>query len=281
LRQRKGSRALVKVYMNRLLCFTILTATCVGSEISVEPSSEELVISTEVSKSNPVAKAEKNLSGKAWLGVLGDPISEVLKAQLGIENGLVLRYIAPESPADKAGLEKFDVIKTVNGTEVTSQMELKMVMEKLNADDCIKLGVLTKGEEKVQEITLCSKPIASHETKGAFSSVENFLRLRISSKEKPEDSIQDPLEQEILEKSSNGRINFKSTSAVRLQDNEGSIEVQKVNDFTKVIVRDIENQIQFQGPWNTEEDFNNASPEIIERINKVSGRYKKIKSEIQ
>src|SRR5262245_35702388 len=53
---------------------------------------------------------------KLWIGVLGGPVPDELRAQLDIpaDQGVLLRHVAPDSPAEKAGLKVFDVLLRAN-----------------------------------------------------------------------------------------------------------------------------------------------------------------------
>ena len=51
----------------------------------------------------------------AWLGVLTKPVSETLRIHLDVEEGVVLDYVAPDSPASKAGLRQHDILLAVEG----------------------------------------------------------------------------------------------------------------------------------------------------------------------
>jgi len=176
-------------YMRSLLCFTILTASSLAFEKPEDPSlhSSSSLPEIDYSKVKPIeqSKAVKSAeistqshaelkhemssnmqkpkvggqSNLPWLGVLGDPLDAPLKAQLGLEHGLVLKYVVPDSPAAKAGLEVYDIIQSVNGEPVCNQRELKEAIMSLTVDDCIKLDVRSKGIKELVKVTLCNKPL--------------------------------------------------------------------------------------------------------------------------
>jgi S1-C subfamily serine protease len=57
---------------------------------------------------------------KHWIGILGGPVTPELRAHLDIPEGqgLLIRQVVPDSPAIKAGLEKFDVLLRANDTDL-------------------------------------------------------------------------------------------------------------------------------------------------------------------
>ncbi|MCG3132314.1 MAG: hypothetical protein FLDDKLPJ_03151 [Phycisphaerae bacterium] len=67
------------------------------------------------------AAAAQGVPSGAWLGVqLGD-VSDVITAQLGLESGqgVTILNVVKDSPAEKAGLERFDVISAVDGQPIS------------------------------------------------------------------------------------------------------------------------------------------------------------------
>ncbi|UCD29357.1 MAG: PDZ domain-containing protein [Planctomycetota bacterium] len=60
-----------------------------------------------------------------WLGIQLAPVPAALSAHLKLdEKGLMIRNVFVDSPADRAGLQRYDVIVKVNGKEVTGQIDM-------------------------------------------------------------------------------------------------------------------------------------------------------------
>ena len=53
---------------------------------------------------------------KHWIGILGGPVTDELRAQIDIpaDQGVLVRQVVPDSPADKAGLKAFDILLKAN-----------------------------------------------------------------------------------------------------------------------------------------------------------------------
>ena len=222
----------------------------------------------------------------AWMGVYGEPINETLKAQLGLESGIVLRHIAPESPAQSAGLSIHDVIISYNGALINSQDTLRHLVQNSQANDSISLEVLSKGQRLTKSITLAAKPADEIPTKLPAATPENRGLLdRILGQAQHNAA---PPEQE--NRRSFGRLfgnllkevapntgfdlNFQSTSSVKMMDESGSVEVQTNNGNKSVTVRDRQGNVQYEGPWNTEEEQQNAPSDIRDRVNNIDFSYK-------
>lgn len=70
------------------------------------------------------------------------------------EEGLLIRGIAEDSPAEKAGIIRGDILISIGGTEVNSIAEINDVLSDYRAGQRISIDVLRGGEEKSITLTL-------------------------------------------------------------------------------------------------------------------------------
>jgi hypothetical protein len=93
---------------------------------------------------------------RAYLGVVAVPAPPVLTAQLGLPEGfgLVVEAVAPDSPAAKAGLQKYDVIKLLNDQQIVGQAQLATLVKGLGNGKEVTLTVLRKAQEQKIMATL-------------------------------------------------------------------------------------------------------------------------------
>lgn len=103
-------------------------------------------------ESAPEVRKEK----RAFLGIVAAPLPPVLTAQLGLAEGygLVVQAVAPESPAAKAGILKYDVIKLLNDQQIVDQGQLATLVKGLGNGKEITLTVLRKAQEQKIMATL-------------------------------------------------------------------------------------------------------------------------------
>ena len=73
------------------------------------------------------------------------------------EEGVLVTYVLPDSPADEAGLEAGDIITALNGEAVTAD-ELAEAVGALAVGDTVALAVLRDGEALDLEATLAERP---------------------------------------------------------------------------------------------------------------------------
>ncbi len=67
-----------------------------------------------------------------------------------------------------------------------------------------------------------------------------------------------------------GNMRMNAGATVRLMDDQGSIELKAVNESKEVTVRDLQNEIIWTGPWDTDQDKAAAPDEIRERIERLN-----------
>ncbi len=94
------------------------------------------------------------------LGAQVTPADDALRAQLGLskDQGLVVTSVQDGGPADKAGLQKHDVLLTLNGKLVANTDALRQQLQDAG-EKAIPLGLLRAGKKLTIEVT--PKPSAT------------------------------------------------------------------------------------------------------------------------
>jgi hypothetical protein len=250
---------------------------------------------------------------RAWLGVLSEPIDETLGVHLDLESGVVLDYVAPDSPAAAAGLLQHDIVVKVDGEPVGDQDELREAIQSHAPGAEITLTVVSKGEEVERKVTLGERPEAVPElprARGAaqaeggldlpqglrFENLENLPELRALKNFRGGAELQKQLEGHMkrlekqlrdmnrrggagmkldfdlfkdLQKPQKGgafNFNFKSSSSFKFIDDRGSVEMKTTDGGKEVVVRDLDDKILFEGPWDNDQDKAAAPQDIRERV---------------
>ena len=98
-------------------------------------------------------KAAKDV---AWLGISTDEACEVLASQLGLKpgEGLVVIYVEPNSPAAKAGLQKYDVLVAMGDQMLVHPHQLRKLVRLKKEGDSIKLDFYRGGKKQSTTATL-------------------------------------------------------------------------------------------------------------------------------
>jgi hypothetical protein len=91
-----------------------------------------------------------------WLGVATDEASEVLMAQLGLDPGvgLVVSFVASNSPAAKSGLQKNDVLVEFEGQSLVHPAQLRKLVQARKEGDTVKLAYYRAGKKQTTSATL-------------------------------------------------------------------------------------------------------------------------------
>lgn len=106
----------------------------------------------------PVAKAEASaVEAKAWLGVRVTPIPEPLAAHLD-RSGLMVANVVVDSPADRAGLERYDVLVSLNGRDVTDLETLAAALNDVGAGNDGTLKIIRGGREQSLGVRPVARP---------------------------------------------------------------------------------------------------------------------------
>lgn len=101
---------------------------------------------------------------RPYIGISGVPVDENTAKQYNLPIGVYVYTTEKNSPAEKAGLQKGDVITKIEGTEVKTTNELNKVKNTFNIGDTITLTVYKNGEETDVKVTLEETPIQEEKT---------------------------------------------------------------------------------------------------------------------
>jgi len=94
---------------------------------------------------------------QAYLGAFIQNVPEPLAAQLGVEGGVLVENVTPGSPAEKAKIERFDVIVAFGDAAVKGTEDLKAAIAARKPGDKVNLTVVRKGEKKTFEVELAAR----------------------------------------------------------------------------------------------------------------------------
>jgi len=95
----------------------------------------------------------------ATVGALNDDEKGFLGVQIkNAESGVEIQAIIPDSPADKVGLRKDDVIVKINGEDAGNVQGFVQAVGAKKPGEKIKLSIKRDGQDKEVEVTLGKMP---------------------------------------------------------------------------------------------------------------------------
>lgn len=99
-----------------------------------------------------VTAMNEKFSQRGWIGINMETDEEA--------GGVVLNWIAPDSPAEEAGLEKGDLLSSLNGIpyDEANKEQLKKEYESLRPGKTATFGIERDGEKKEIAVTLTALP---------------------------------------------------------------------------------------------------------------------------
>ena len=96
----------------------------------------------------------------AWLGIVTSKVDPIISSQLDLPEGVgaAIKLVVPDSPAEKAGLRKHDIIFEINNTSVESPANLSDLIGSYSADENAELAVIQKGSKKTITVSFEERP---------------------------------------------------------------------------------------------------------------------------
>ncbi len=101
---------------------------------------------------------------RPYIGIAGSSIDEVLTQKYNVPQGIYIDEVEKDSPAEKAGLQKGDIIKKFEDTDVKSVNELNRIKNTHSIGDKVKITIIRNNEEKEIEIELGETPEQTEES---------------------------------------------------------------------------------------------------------------------
>lgn len=98
-----------------------------------------------------------NKQPRVWIGVRGTPIPDALAAHIGTEGVMVANVVA-DSPADRAGIDRYDVILEFNGTPTNTMQELVDAIAAAGAGGAAEIELLREAKRQSVTVTLENRP---------------------------------------------------------------------------------------------------------------------------
>lgn len=92
---------------------------------------------------------KKGVVTRGWLGAEVQPVPNALRAQLNLEKpGILVSEVLKDSPAQKAGIERWDIILEFQGNPIDSPKTLQRMLYRTPPEGEVELLILRKGRQK-------------------------------------------------------------------------------------------------------------------------------------
>ena len=124
---------------------------------------------------------EKGKVVRGWLGVQIQDITPALAKtfKLKKKEGVLISDVLSDSPAEKAGLKRGDVITTFNGKKVKNAYDISRLVAATPPKTKVSIEIVRNGKEKELQVTIGTMPTASKEIASSFEGPENRWGMRV------------------------------------------------------------------------------------------------------
>jgi hypothetical protein len=238
-----------------------------------------------------------------FLGVSTSPVPPVLGAQLGLPEGfgLVVDEVLPESPAGKAGVQRFDVLRLFNDQQLVDPGQLAALVRAVGKDAEVSLTLLRKGQEqkvsmKVGErpmpvrvpfpgvgVGVGAPPLEGPEDGPRKPGDRVFIRQTVPGPNVQFQSSADPADvlrevrpggaAQVRVFEPNGVVTYNTAQAKMLmKDDNGVIEITTDAGRRQLLARDAKGNVIFDGPIDTPEQRKTLPENVRRKVEAVESR---------
>jgi len=103
---------------------------------------------------------------RGWLGVIIQNLTPALSEHFGVKKGVLVSDVVDESPAQRAGIKRGDVIVSYRGEKVNSSIQLRDMVTSTPPGEEVNLLIVREGEERPIRAKMGKRPRYSRIGKG-------------------------------------------------------------------------------------------------------------------
>ncbi|MGO2267780.1 S1C family serine protease [Vagococcus salmoninarum] len=118
------------------------------------PSNDVVAIISQLEKDGKVSRPMLGVTMTDLSTISSEQQEKILKVPAEVTAGVVIRSIQPASPAEKAGIQQYDVIVGIDDAEITSGTDLQSALYKKKVGDKIKVNLYREKDKKTIEVEL-------------------------------------------------------------------------------------------------------------------------------
>lgn len=109
---------------------------------------------------------------RPYIGISGSEIDEYDATRYNLPKGVYVESVGKDSPAEKAGIKKSDIITKIEGKEISTVDELNKVKFTYNVGDTVKLTIKRGSEELEVSVKLEKMPEETQSTEQPQTQIE-------------------------------------------------------------------------------------------------------------
>lgn len=118
---------------------------------------------------------------RPYIGISGSAVDERTATRYNIPKGVYVEEVEKDSPAEKAGIMKADIITKIEGKNVSSVNELNRIKYNYNIGDTVKLTISRNGAEQEVQVTLVETPQETEEQNNPNTQIQPDINSNMPS----------------------------------------------------------------------------------------------------
>jgi serine protease Do len=118
------------------------------------PSNDVITIINQLEKNGKITRPALGVSMYDLSSISSEQQEKILKVPDTVTQGVVILSVANGTPAEQAGLKKYDVITKIDGKDVTSTTELRAALYAKSIGDTMKITFYRESTEKTVTVNL-------------------------------------------------------------------------------------------------------------------------------
>jgi hypothetical protein len=213
----------------------------------------------------------------AYLGVAATPVNAALREQLKLQRGIgvLIDRTEKDSPAEQAGLKRYDVIEKIDDQWLINGQQLAVLIRMHKPGDEVKLSIVRQGERQVVTAKLIEKEVAALDEKNLWGlpvgtitdSGLNDGTVNILFKQMPAD----------LKERLPGVFSGQGKMNATISDEKYRYTITTENGSTHLLAQDAAGNIIYDGPVDTDEQIGNLPSDISEKVKMFIPKFRTIR----
>src|SRR3989442_9069820 len=146
-------------------CFLVSLLPPCGAVIAQQaPPAQPGSPSMPAAPGEPLGAFSLFVEGGSFLGVYAEDVNKENMGRYGLREarGVGITQVVKDSPAEKAGLKKDDVILRFEGDSVTSVRKLNRLVSEVAPDQTVRLAISRGGAEQEVTVTIGKRNVSSN-----------------------------------------------------------------------------------------------------------------------
>ncbi len=243
-----------------------------------------------------------------FLGVVSGEVPEMLAEHLDLKpgEGIVVRSVVPDGPAARSGVVVNDVITKVAGQPVGSSLDVSHQISGHKPGEKVSLDLIHKGKPTSLDVTLGVRPAEiaaagpqpldplnldgfpkelADRVRDAIAGNIGRLDLQLGGDEAQVDQRVEQALRDVKKRmqgamqqnglippavDAGGKFQIQGGATVRMNDQEGSVEVKSTDGAKEVTIRDRLGKVIWSGPWDTAQDKAAAPADARQRVESLN-----------